>query len=57
MDAIACADAEVAARIARALVDELPELFAVEAAGRPPAYPGWIADNVGIAPLAHDSGE
>jgi periplasmic divalent cation tolerance protein len=36
---------------------ELPELLAVEAAGGLPAYLGWIADNVGSARVAHDSGE
>ena len=36
---------------------ELPELLAVEAAGGLPAYLGWIADKVGCAGVAHDSGE
>lgn len=45
------------ARIAALHPYELPELFAVEAAGGLPAYLGWIADNVGVAPRAHDSGE
>ena len=36
---------------------ELPELFAVEAAGGLPAYLGWIADNAGGAPAVRDCGE
>jgi periplasmic divalent cation tolerance protein len=35
---------------------ELPEVFAVEAAGGLPAYLAWIADNV-AAPLARNPGE